>query len=149
MSILTNMWLFHNFYRIFVTRKNCLVFICDLEQRKRAAIAALFVLLHTLTLLRQVKIQISTACANTANIHAAAVFIDRIQNHIISRNILPNSHRTPWFHIIQRILGRKCSQILLYQSAKAVVPPFCQCGIPILLHNVHRLSVISRSTAEV
>ena len=39
MSILTNMWLFHNFYRIFVTRKNRLVFICDLEQRKRAAIA--------------------------------------------------------------------------------------------------------------
>ena len=120
MSILTNMWLFHNFYRIFVTRKNCLVFICDLEQRKRAAIAALFVLLHTLTLLRQVKIQISTACANTANIHAAAVFIDRIQNHVIPRNILPNSRRTPWLHIIQRILSRKCSQILLYQSAKAL-----------------------------
>ena len=53
MSILTNMWLFHNFYRIFVTRKNRLVFICDLEQRKRAANAALFVLLHALTLLRQ------------------------------------------------------------------------------------------------
>ena len=33
----------------------------------------------------------------------------------------------------------QCSQIPLYQRAKAVVPPFRQSGIPILLHNVHRL----------
>lgn len=54
----------------------------------RSCLAALFVLLYAFALLRQIQIQISTACANTPNIHAAAVFIDRIQNHVISRNIL-------------------------------------------------------------
>ena len=33
----------------------------------------------------------------------------------------------------------QCSQIPLYQRAQVIVPPFCQSGIPILLHNVHRL----------
>ena len=53
-----------------------------------SCLAALFVLLHALTLLRQMQIQISTACANTANVHIAVDFINRIQNHVISRNIL-------------------------------------------------------------
>lgn len=110
-----------------------------------SCLAALFVLLHALTLLRQMQIQISTACANTANVHIAVDFINRIQNHVISRNILPNSRRTPRLYIIQRILSRKYSQILLYQSAKAVVPPFCQSGIPILLHKVSSRKISMRA----
>ena len=108
-------------------------------------IAALFVLLYAFALLRQMQIQISTACANTANIHIAVDFINRIQNHVISRNTLSNSRRTPRLHIIQRILRWKCSQILLYQSAKAVIPPFCQNGIPILLHKVSSRKISMRA----
>ena len=55
---------------------------------KKSGIAALFVLLYAFALLRQMQIQISTACANTANVHIAVDFINRIQNHVISRNIL-------------------------------------------------------------
>ena len=48
-----------------------------------------------------------------ANVHLAVDFINRIQNHVISRSILSNSRRTPRLYIIQRILSRKYSQILL------------------------------------
>ena len=110
-----------------------------------SCLAALFVLLYAFALLRQMQSQISTACANTANVHIAVDFINRIQNHVILRNILSNSRRTPRLYIIQRILSRKYSQILLYQSAKAVVPPFCQSGIPILLHKVSSRKISMRA----
>lgn len=102
-----------------------------------SCLAALFVLLYAFALLRQMQIQISTACANTANVYIAVDFINRIQNHVISRNILSNSRRTPRLYIIQRILSRKCTQ----RSAKTVFRCCCIMYIS--------FSVMSRSAIEV
>ena len=114
-----------------------------------SCLAALFVLLYAFALLRQMQIQISTACANTANVHLAVDFINRIQNHVISRSILSNSRRTPRLYIIQRILSRKYSQILLYQSAKALSHRSAKAVSRYCCIMYISFSVISRSAAEV
>lgn len=80
--------------------------------------------------------KVLTLCTGAADIDPLACLVNRIQNHVIAVDKLPDTLFIPRRYIVQGILFREFGQIALNRLPQPRIPGFCKSGISELMQDI-------------
>ncbi|MFQ7242279.1 MAG: hypothetical protein ACLRO1_07795, partial [Agathobaculum sp.] len=80
--------------------------------------------------------KILTLCTRAADINLLACLVNRIQDHVIAVDKLPDTLFVPRHYIVQGILFREFGQIALNRFPQPRIPGFRKSGISELVQDI-------------